>query len=80
VFIVTDRRGKALRVKRGPFATAEGEQDVFVVRGDKAVRRSVRLGLMSFEYVEVQQGLFAGDEVIVSDMRDYAHLSEVRLE
>jgi HlyD family secretion protein len=79
VFIVTDRRGKALRVRRGPFAMAGGEQDVFVVRGDRAVRRPVRLGLMSFEYVEVQQGLFAGDEVIVSDMRDYAHLSEVRL-
>jgi HlyD family secretion protein len=79
VFIVTDRRASALRVKRGPFATAEGEQDVFVVRADRALRRRARLGLMSFEHVEVQQGLFAGDEVIVSDMRDYAHLSEVRL-
>jgi len=79
VFIVTDRRARALRVRRGPFATAEGEQDVFVVRADKAVRQRVRLGLLSFEYVEVQQGLFAGDEVIVSDMRDYAHLREVRL-
>ncbi len=79
VFVVTDRRARALRVKRGPFATIEGEQDVFVVRGDRAVRQPVRLGLMSFEHVEVQQGLLAGDEVIVSDMRDYAHLREVRL-
>jgi HlyD family secretion protein len=79
VFVVTDRRASALRVERGPFASAEGEHDVFVVRGDRAVRQRVRIGLVSFEYVEVREGLFAGDKVIVSDMRDYAHLSEVRL-
>ena len=79
VFVVTDRRANALRVRRGPFATSAGRQDVFVVRGDKAVRTSVRLGLASFEYVEAVEGLFAGDEVIVSEMRDYAHLKEVRL-
>ncbi len=79
VFVVTDRRPSALRVRRGPFATAAGPQDVFVVRGDKAVRTRVRLGLASFEQVEVVSGLFAGDEVIVSDMKDYAHLAEVRL-
>jgi HlyD family secretion protein len=79
VFVVTDRRASALRVRRGPFATAAGRQDVFVVRGAKAVRTSVRLGLASFEYVEVAEGLLPGDEVIVSDMKDYAHLDEVRL-
>ncbi len=79
VFVVTDRRASALRVRRGPFATAAGRQDVFVVRGDKAVRTSVRLGLASFEYVEVAEGLFPGDEMVVSDMREYAHLNEVRL-
>jgi HlyD family secretion protein len=79
VFVVTDRRPATLRVRRGPFATSEGEQDVFVVRGDRAVRRHVRLGLKSFEYVEVREGLLAGDEVIVSDMSDYAHLEKVRL-
>ena len=74
VFVVTDRRANALRVRRGPFATAAGRQDVFVVRGDKAVRTSVSLGLASFEYVEVAEGLYPDDEVIVSDMREYAHL------
>jgi len=79
VFVVADRRAGALRVRRGPFATAAGRQDVFVVRGDRAVRTSVTLGLASFEYVEVASGLLPGDEVVVSDMREYAHLSEVRL-
>jgi HlyD family secretion protein len=80
VFVVTESRANALRVRRGPFATAAGQQDVFVVRGGKAIRTSVRLGLASFDHVEILEGLFAGDEMIVSDMREYAHLSEVRLE
>jgi len=29
--------------------------------------------------VEVAEGLYPDDEVIVSDMREYAHLNEVRL-
>jgi HlyD family secretion protein len=80
VFVVTDRRGNALRVTRGPFAAGAGRQDVFVVRGNRAVRTGVKLGLASFEYVEAVEGLYAGDEVVVSDMREYAHLGEVRLE
>ncbi len=79
VYIVTARKEKALRVARGPFASGEGVRDVFVVRGDKAVRVAARLGISSFEHVEIQDGLYAGDVVIVSDMKDYMHLKEIKL-
>lgn len=77
VLVVTDRRARALRIKRGPFADGEGQHEVFVVRGDRAVRRTVRLGLASFDQLEVVEGLSEGDEVVISDMTDYAHLQEV---
>ena len=79
VFIVTDRKQKALRVNRGPFANGEGVHDVFVIRGDKAVKTPVRIGLLSFEQCEIVDGLLPGDEVIISDMKDYMHLNEVKL-
>ena len=69
----------AIRVHRGPFATGEGSADVFVVRGDRAVKVPVTFGLSSQTYFEVTSGLTPGDEVIVSDMRDYLRLREVRL-
>jgi HlyD family secretion protein len=78
-FIVTDRKARALRIRRGPFATGGGQQSVFVVRGDRAVRTPVELGLASYDQVEVVRGLQAGDEAIISDMSDYARLREVRI-
>jgi HlyD family secretion protein len=79
VLVVTARRPAALRLRKGPFAESAGSEDVFVVRGGEAVRRRVRLGLAGYDYYEVEAGLAAGDEVIVSDMKDYMHLARVAL-
>ena len=78
VLVITDRKPRALRVKRGPFADNASGQ-VFVVRGDLAVRVPVTLGLAGIDDVEVVSGLSESDEIIISDMRDYAHLTEVKL-
>ena len=79
VFIVTGHRARALRVPKGTSTSGEGVQQVFVVRGDRADRVRVRFGIASFDFVEVMDGLAAGDEVIVSDMADYQHLTSIRL-
>jgi hypothetical protein len=42
-------------------------------------RQDLTLGLAGIDDVEVLSGLAEGDEIIISDMRDYAHLSEVAL-
>ena len=77
--IVTGQRARALRIRKGPFADGEGRREVFVVRGNTAYRTTVELGLSGFDQFEVVQGLSAGDEVVISDMKDYAHLRELRV-
>ena len=79
VFIVTDHRDRALRVRKGSSTSGEGVQQIFVIRDDRAVRTRVRFGIASFDYVEAAEGLAAGDEVVVSDMADYQHLSSIRI-
>jgi HlyD family secretion protein len=79
VGIVTARKPRVVRIKRGPFATGDGLQQVFVVRGDRAVRTPVELGLASFDQFEVVRGLVPGDEAVISDMSDYTRLKEVRI-
>jgi HlyD family secretion protein len=79
VFIVTDHRARALRVRKGSSTSGEGVQQVFVVRGGEAVRTRVRFGIASFDYVEVADGLSAGDEIVISDMADYVHLASIRI-
>jgi HlyD family secretion protein len=79
VFIATEHKDRVLRIRKGPFASGEGLRDVFVIRGDTAVKTQARLGLVGADHYEVVQGLLAGDEVIISDMTDYLHVKEVKL-
>lgn len=78
VLVVTDRKPRALRVKRGPFADNSARQ-AFVVRGDRAVRVPIQVGVAGVDDVELLSGASEGDELIISDMKDYMHLAEVRI-
>jgi len=79
VDIVSERREGTLTVRRGSVLDIDGGHALFQVRGHVAVRRSVRLGLTNLQRTEILEGLEAGDEVILSDMSDYAHNKEIRI-
>ena len=78
MLVITERKPRALRVKRGPFSDNEARQ-AFVVRGDRAVRVPIQIGLAGADDVELISGVSEGDEIIISDMKDYLHLAEVRI-
>jgi len=79
VLVVTGSRPNALRVPKGSFAQGGVIQKVFVVEGDRAVRRDVRLGVTGYDQYEILDGLAEGDEIILSDMKDYLHLEQVKI-
>ena len=67
---------KVLKFERGSFID-DATRNLYVMRGDHAVRVPVELGASSVAEVEVVRGLNAGDRVIVSDMRDFNDEPEV---
>jgi len=79
VHAVTEQRTDALCLRRGPLLNVDGRDHVFVVRGNKAVRTPVTIGLSNFEVYEITEGLSQGDEVIISDMSDHRTSKEVKL-
>jgi HlyD family secretion protein len=79
VLVVTESKDGVLRIKKGPFAHSGATEDVFVTRGNSAVRRPVRLGMAGYDDFEVVDGLREGDRVIISDMERMRHLSKVRI-
>lgn len=79
VHVVADRRDDVLSVPRGPFASGGTVQPVFVVEESRLTKRSVRIGLAGYERLEITDGLTEGQTIVLSDMRDYAHLETVRL-
>lgn len=79
VYLVTAIHNGIVRVANGAAFKGGKTQDVFVVNGSKAYRRTIRIGLTSFDYVEIQQGLSAGDTVITSDMSDYKTVQQLQI-
>lgn len=79
VYVITDRKEGAMRVVNGPAFSGAKEQDIFVVEGDFARKRRVKVGLNNLEYVELQGDIRVGEKIILSDMRDYAHLDQIKL-
>jgi HlyD family secretion protein len=79
VFLVTAAHSKVMRVANGPAFKGVGKQDVFVIRGNKAERRQVQLGLSNFDYVEIQDQLKPGDVLICSDMSEFKNVKELTI-
>ena len=79
VYVVTDRRGKTLTVRQGQFVSGSDRADVYVVRDGQAHRVAVAFGLRGADDIEITSGLAEGDEVVLSDMRDYQHLERLEV-
>ena len=80
VFVVTKAHHNVVRLKNGPFYQGGKEQPVFVVQEGKATRRTVQFGDSNFDYVQITGGLRPGEEVVVSDTKDYADTPELTLQ
>ena len=78
VRVVLDERDGVLKFERGSFID-DNARALYVVRGTHAVRVPVVLGPASVTEIEVMRGLAAGDEVVISDMRDAGHAAAVAI-
>ncbi len=61
-----DKRADALVVPRVALLDDEGDPAVFAVRNGKAARVPVKLGYMDGEWVELREGIKAGDSVVTA--------------
>ncbi len=80
VFIITDKKEDVLLVKNGAAFRGAEEQYIFQVQGEKAIRKSIRVGLSNRDFVEIESKDFKeGDRLIISDTKNLEHVSEVGL-
>jgi HlyD family secretion protein len=66
VRILIDKRDNVLMVDRGAFVDQEGGGFAYIVHGNVAERRPVRLGASSIAKVEILDGLAPGDQIVTS--------------
>ena len=71
---------KTLVLSKGSFNEETSGKWIFVVNGNKAERREIKLGRENPLYYEVLGGLKAGEKVITSSYKDYKEVEVLNLE
>ena len=79
VYLVTQMHNHVLRVANGAAFKGASPQDIFVLKDNEAIRHTVHTGLSNFDYVELQDGVKAGDVIITSDMSDYKNSKKLTI-
>jgi HlyD family secretion protein len=70
---------QAITVARGGFYQSTGGQWVFVVNGNAAVKRQIKLGQQNSQVFEVIEGLKPGEKVITSSYDNYGDVEKLIL-
>jgi HlyD family secretion protein len=71
---------KTLLLSKGNFSQETSGKWIFIVQGDKAERRNIKLGRENPLYYEVLDGLKVGEKVITSSYKDYIDVEVLNLE
>jgi HlyD family secretion protein len=70
--IVIEQRNGVLTLPRGPFVEAGGGHGAWVLAGEHAEWRAIRLGALGVSAVEVAEGLQAGERIVVAGTEHFA--------
>jgi HlyD family secretion protein len=71
---------KILVITKGSFNQETAGKWLFVVEGNKGVRRNIKLGRENPLYYEVLEGLKQGEKVITSSYADYKEVAELNIQ
>lgn len=78
--IIVSYKEDALRIKKTEEFESGQKQSMFVIEGDKAIKKEFTLGIIGNDYCEVLSGLDEGDEVIVDGLNAFRQADEIELE
>lgn len=80
VKLILSEKSKTLVVPKGSFNQETAGKWIFVVKGNKAERRNIKLGRENPSYYEVLEGLKEGESVITSSYSDYKDIEELSIQ
>lgn len=77
--IITEQKFNSLIVDTGPAINGKGRQDIYVLEAGYAVKKNLEIGLGDSKVVEIIRGVKAGDQLVISDVSRFKHLSSFRV-
>jgi len=79
VRVVLDERKDVVMVARGPFVEQGRGTTAYVVRGDVAEKRAIRIGAASVDKVEILEGLQPGEQIVISGTDNFKDAQRVAI-
>lgn len=80
VKLILSEKNKIMVIPKGAFNQETAGKWIFVVKGNKAERRNIKLGRENPSYYEVLSGLNEGESVITSSYTDYKDIEELSIQ
>lgn len=80
VRLMLSEKTKTTVLSKGSFSQDTAGKWIFVVNGDKAERREIKLGRENPLYYEVLEGLKTGEKVITSNYKDYKEIQILNIQ
>ncbi|OIV42730.1 efflux RND transporter periplasmic adaptor subunit [Flavobacterium johnsoniae] len=80
VKLILSEKNKILVLQKGSFNQETAGKWIFVVKGNKAEKRNIKLGRENPSYYEVLEGLKEGESVIISSYSDYKDIEELNIQ
>jgi HlyD family secretion protein len=78
--IISSLTEDALRIKKFPGSEESQLHKLFVIDGNKAVKKEFTLGIIGNTYCEILSGLSEGDVVVTEGLHSFSHLDEIEIE
>jgi HlyD family secretion protein len=79
VKLILSEKNKILVIQKGSYNQETAGKWIFVVKGNKAERRNIKLGRENPSYYEVLEGVKEGESVIISSYSDYKDIEELAI-
>lgn len=80
VRLLLSEKTKTTVLSKGSFNQDTGGEWIFVIDGNQAIRRKIKLGRENPLYYEVLEGLKANEKVITSSYKDYKNIEILNLQ
>ncbi len=77
VYVMIGIKDNVLRIKNGPYFSGKNTYWLWILKGNKAIRREVELGESNYDFVEVVRGLEPGEQVIISGLEGFKNDKEI---
>ncbi len=79
LLVIQTQKDSVRRIKKGPAFGKTNTHDVYTIESGKAFLKKVRTGLSGNDYLEIEDGVELGDELIISDISSLRKLKEIEI-